>query len=80
MSATNLSDILADVRINPDELGKQMAYQPNVIQERTMEMCLGFIRELSIQHHSGGFANGNMEVAGHASDIQYLLTTNELEW
>lgn len=80
MSASSLADMLADVRIYPDELGRNMAYQPNVIQERMMSMCLGFIRELSIQHHNGGFVNGNMQVAGHASDIQYLLTTSDLEW
>lgn len=80
MSATNLSDILADVRISPDELGKAMSYQPNIIQERMMEMCLGFIRELSIQHDNGGFVNGNMRTAIFGNQVHSLLTDNDLEW
>jgi hypothetical protein len=78
MSANNLSDILADVRLSPDELGKAMSYQSNVIQERMMEMCLGFMRELSIQHDNGGFVNGNMKTAILGNQLYSLLTYNDL--
>lgn len=78
MSVSNLSDMLADIRINPEDLGKQMAYQDNEIQERMFEMFIGFIRELSIQDRTGGYADGNMAVAIKANAVHYLLTDNRI--
>ena len=78
MSASNLSDILADIRMNPEELGKQMAYQDNAIQERVFEMFVGFIRELSIQDQNYAYVNGNMAMASKGNAVHYLLTDNRI--
>lgn len=75
MYAQKLSDILADVRVDPETLGKDMAYQHVAIQERMFEMFVGFINELTIQQETGGFVNGNMDIAYRAWEIGDTLLT-----
>ena len=74
----SIDDILADVRYDPAELGKQLAYSQNVIQERAFDMFVGFIRELSMQDQNGGYVNENMSVAIRGNAVHYLLTDNRI--
>lgn len=68
---TELDKLTAD----PVLLGKQMAYQQNVIQESFMIMCKSFLNELSIQAASGAYVNANFEVANQAREITETLLT-----
>lgn len=75
---SKLSNIFADVRVDPNDLGKWMARSHLAIQERVFDFTLAFIRELSIQAHMSSYVNGNMTIANRAREIQELLTqTNE---
>ena len=73
-----IDDFLADVRINPEDVGKALAYSPLPIQERAFDMLVGFVRELSMQDQNGGYVNGNMSVAIKGNAIHYLLTDNRI--
>lgn len=77
MSADKISDIIADLRLDPKDLGKRMGYQDKVIQDRFMEVCTSFLRELAIQKSTGGFVNGNIETAQRAWEIQEILLTSD---
>lgn len=73
-----LADILADIRIEPRELGKSMAFQQGVIQERFLDMFFGFVRELAIQDKTGGYVNDNISTAIKGNAIDFLLTDNRI--
>jgi hypothetical protein len=75
MSAQKLADVIADVRVDPNQTGREMAYLPLVIQERLFDLTLAYLRELSFQYDTNSFANGNMELAQRAWDIQETLLT-----
>lgn len=78
VSASKISDILADLRNDPYQLGKSLAYQPGIIQERVLQMFDGFIKELSFQDKVSGYVNENFDTAVRARSIEMLLTDNDL--
>lgn len=78
LSVQKFSDVLADVRLDPVELGKSLARSHFLVQERTFEMFIGFIKELSIQDQTAGYVNGNMELATRARALDFLLTDNSI--
>jgi hypothetical protein len=78
VSAEKVFDVLADIRIDPTELGKRLAYQQSGVQERAYKMFVGFIRELALQDAVGGYVNENFEIAQRGRAIEIHLTDTEL--
>lgn len=75
---TKIVDQLSYLYADPYHMGKMMAYEDKLIQERFMDMCMGFILELSVQSKSGTYVNDNGNTAIRAREItESLLTYNE---
>ena len=79
MSAGKIADVISDIRLDPNEIGKQMGYQDSLIQERFMKVCVAFLRELSIQKSQGGFVNGNIDTSVKAWEIMETLLTQDIK-
>lgn len=75
MSVDKIVNELDRLSADPVLMGKQMAYQHNLIQESFMLMSKSFLNELSIQAKSGSYVNGNMEIAHQALEIVDTLLT-----
>lgn len=78
MYAQKIADIIADVRADPTQVGKELAYLPLVIQERLFKLTLSYIRELSMQHDNSSFVNGNMDISRLAWDIHESIYSLDL--
>lgn len=76
MSTSKIADNIADIRNDPEMIGRQLAYQPLVIQERFFQVCQAFIQELAIQDATYSYVNGNMELTQKAREIQDSLLTD----
>lgn len=74
-AAYKFGDLIADIRIDPTQTGRNIAYLPAVIQERFFELTLAYLKELSLQYETASFVNGNMEIAQRAWEIQETLLT-----
>lgn len=70
-----LADIFADIRVDPQELGRMIGRSHLGVQERVFDFTLAFLNELAIQSKMGGYVNGNMEIANRAKEIQEILLT-----
>lgn len=74
-AAYKIADLMADIRIDPTQTGRNMAYLPVVIQERLFDLTIAYLKELSFQYDTNSFVNGNMDISRRAWEIQQTLLT-----
>ena len=74
-AVTSIDNTFADLRVQPDIVAQKCATLSNDVQERLFIFTLEFIKALAIQDATGGYVNGNMEIARQARDIQETVLT-----
>ena len=74
-AAYKIADLMADIRIDPTQTGRNMAHLPLVIQERFFDLTIAYLKELSFQYDTNSFVNGNMDISRRAWEIQQTLLT-----